>query len=160
MAILLAYQADVLKELDEGGGVTPEAVKELCMATDLALRATKHTARVVECSMAGLVAAECHLWLNLPEICDKEKVFLLDVLVSQKKKGRVYSVRLSTLWLTSSEQPSQIKQVCPLNFTTPLPLSHFVQEWKRLPGVSPWVLRTIQNTSVLPQPPLFQRGPP
>ncbi len=64
MAILQAYQADVLKKMDEGGGLTPEAVKDLCKATDLALRATKHTARAVGRSMAGSVAAECHLWLN------------------------------------------------------------------------------------------------
>ncbi len=43
MAILQAYQADVLKEMDEGTGLTPEAVKELRRVTDLALRATKHT---------------------------------------------------------------------------------------------------------------------
>ncbi len=41
MAILQAYQVDVLKEMDEGTGLTPEAVKELRRATDLALRATK-----------------------------------------------------------------------------------------------------------------------
>ncbi len=64
MAILQAYQADVLKEMDEGAGMTLEAVKELCRATDLALRATKHTARAVGRSMAGSVAAERHLWLN------------------------------------------------------------------------------------------------
>ncbi len=34
-------------------------------ATDLALRATKHTARAVGRLMAGSVAAERHLWLNL-----------------------------------------------------------------------------------------------
>ncbi len=28
MAILQAYQADVLKEMDEGASLTPEAVKE------------------------------------------------------------------------------------------------------------------------------------
>ncbi len=47
MAILQAYQAEVLKEMDEGDGVTPEAFKELRRATDLALRATKHTAQAV-----------------------------------------------------------------------------------------------------------------
>ncbi len=83
MAILQAYQADVLKEMDEGTGLTPEAVKELRRATDLALRATKHTARVVGRSMAGSVAAERHFWLNLTEICEKEKVFLLDAPISQ-----------------------------------------------------------------------------
>ncbi len=61
MAILQANQADVLKEMDEGTGLTPEAVKELRRATDLALRATKHTARAVGRSMVGSVAAERHL---------------------------------------------------------------------------------------------------
>ncbi len=82
MAILQAYQADVLKEMDEGTGLTPEAVKELRRATDLALRATKHTARVGP-SMAGSVAAERHLWLDFTEIREKEKVFLLDAPISQ-----------------------------------------------------------------------------
>ncbi len=78
-----AYQADVLKEMDEGTGLTPEAVKELRRATDLTLRATKHTARAVGRSMAASVAAECHLWLNLTEIPEKEKVFLIDAPISQ-----------------------------------------------------------------------------
>ncbi len=61
MTILQAYQADVLKEMDEGTGLTPEAVKELRRATDLALRATKYTAGAIhrrhmittDASMAG-----------------------------------------------------------------------------------------------------------
>ncbi len=83
MAILQAYQADVLKEMDEGTGLTPEAVKELRRATDLALKATKHTARAVGHSMAASVAAERHLWLNLTEIREREKVFLMDAPISQ-----------------------------------------------------------------------------
>ncbi len=75
MAILQAYQADVLKEMDEGTGLNPEAVKELRRATDLTLRATKHTARAVGHSMVASVAAERHLWLNLTEIREREKVF-------------------------------------------------------------------------------------
>lgn len=55
-----AYQAELLKELDEGEGLTPEAVKELRRATDLALRTTKHTARAVGRSMAGMVSALTH----------------------------------------------------------------------------------------------------
>ncbi len=82
MAILQAYQADVLKEMDEGTGLNPEAVKELRRATDLTLRATKHTAHAVGRSTAGSVAAERHLWLNLTEIREKEKVFLLDAPIS------------------------------------------------------------------------------
>ncbi len=85
MAILQAYQADVLKEMDEGTGLTPEAVIELRRATDLALRATKHTARSVGHPMAGSVAAEHHLWLNLTKISEKEEVFLLDAPISQSR---------------------------------------------------------------------------
>ncbi len=45
MAILHASHAEVLKDMDDGGGVTPEAVKEIRRAADLALRATKHTVK-------------------------------------------------------------------------------------------------------------------
>ncbi len=69
--------------MDEGIGLTPEAVKKLRRATDLALRATKHTVRAVGRSMAASVAAERHLWLNLTEIREKEKVFLMDAPISQ-----------------------------------------------------------------------------
>ncbi len=58
-------------------------MKELRRATDLALRATKHTARAVGRSMAASVAAERHLWLNLTEIREREKVFLMDAPISQ-----------------------------------------------------------------------------
>ncbi len=44
MGVLQAYQAEFLKELDGGEGLSPEAVKELRREPDLALRATKHTA--------------------------------------------------------------------------------------------------------------------
>ncbi len=69
--------------MDERTGLTPEAVKELRRVTDLALRATKHTAHAVGRSMAGSIAAERHLWLNLTEIREKEKVFLLDAPISK-----------------------------------------------------------------------------
>ncbi len=101
MAILQAYQADVLKEMDEGAGLTPEAVKKLRRATDLALRATKHTARAVGCSMADSVAAEHHLWLNLTEICEKEKVFLLDA----PSRNLVFLERRLAQWCRSSAPP-------------------------------------------------------
>ncbi len=38
--------------------------------------------RAVGCSMAGLITAERHLWLNLTEIREKEKAFVLDVPIS------------------------------------------------------------------------------
>ncbi len=41
MAVLQAYQADLLKELDEGEGFSAEDIWELCKTTDLSLHATK-----------------------------------------------------------------------------------------------------------------------
>lgn len=51
MAILQAYQADLLKDLDEGEGFGYDTIKG----------ATKETAH----AMSALVAMERHLWLNL-----------------------------------------------------------------------------------------------
>ncbi len=44
MAVLQAYQADLLKDLDKGQGLSPDEVAELCRTTDLAVRATKQAA--------------------------------------------------------------------------------------------------------------------
>ncbi len=78
MAVLQAYQADLLKEMDEGEDIKNDDIAELCRATDLSLRATKKTARAIGWSMAALVATERHLWLTLSNINDKDRVFLLD----------------------------------------------------------------------------------
>ncbi len=54
-------------------------------------------------------------------------------------------------------------QVCPPLHDTLIPLSHFLHEWERLPGVSLWVLRTIRNRlhfSVWKKSPQFRRGSP
>ncbi|XDV19450.1 hypothetical protein PO909_024920 [Leuciscus waleckii] len=82
MAVLQVYQADLLGDLDQGAGMSPEAVAELRRTTDLALRATKQTAAWIGRSMAAMVATERYLWLNLADIGDKEKAFLLDSPVS------------------------------------------------------------------------------
>ncbi len=47
-------------------------------------------------------------------------------------------------------------QVCLPLYDTLLPLSHFIHEWERLPGVSLWVLRTIRSGYTLQ----FGRNPP
>ncbi len=82
MSVLQAYQADLLKDLDQGQGLPPEAVTELRRTTDLALRATKQRAAVIGRSMAAMVATERYLWMNMADIGEKEKRFLLDVPVS------------------------------------------------------------------------------
>ncbi len=78
MAVLQAYQADLLKEMDEGDDIKNDDIAELRRATDVSLRATKETARAIGRSMAALVATERHLWLTLSQISDKDRVFLLD----------------------------------------------------------------------------------
>ncbi len=45
MAVLQAYQADLLIYLDEGEDIKNYDITELFRATDLSLRATKETAR-------------------------------------------------------------------------------------------------------------------
>ncbi len=82
MTVLQAYQADLLKELDEGEGVNAEDIKELRKTADLSLRATKETAQAIGWSMAALVTAERHLWLTLSDIKDRDSVFLLDAPLS------------------------------------------------------------------------------
>ncbi len=78
MSVLQAYQADLLKELDEREHVSSDDIAELRRTADLSLRATKEPARAVGRSMAAMVAAERHLWLTLSDMKDKDRVCLLD----------------------------------------------------------------------------------
>ncbi len=73
MAVLQAYQADLLKDLDNGQGLSPDEVAELRRATDLALRATKQATTAMGRSMAAMVVTERHLWVNLADLEKKEK---------------------------------------------------------------------------------------
>ncbi|KAI2645180.1 Lamina-associated polypeptide 2, isoform alpha [Labeo rohita] len=82
MAVLQAYQADLLKDLDKGQGLSPDEVAELRRTTDLALRATKQAATAMGRSMAAMAVTERHLWVNLADLGRREKGFLLDVPVS------------------------------------------------------------------------------
>ncbi|KAK2860295.1 hypothetical protein Q7C36_004461 [Tachysurus vachellii] len=78
MGVLQAYQADLLRDLDEGLSSGTADIEELRRTADLTLRATKHTARAVGRSMAALVATEGHLWLTLSDLPDKDRAVLLD----------------------------------------------------------------------------------
>lgn len=71
-------QTYLLKDLDEGKGIGPEVVRELCQVTDLALHATKQTACSTGCLMAGMVVVERHLLLSLLGIKERNKAFLID----------------------------------------------------------------------------------
>ncbi len=61
MSLLQAYQAELLTNLDEGEGISPNTVCKLRQARDLSLRAAKETAKSIGRSMAALVATERHL---------------------------------------------------------------------------------------------------
>ncbi len=62
MSVLQAYQADLLKEIDEREAMSSDNIMELRRIADLALRTTKETARAIGWSMAAMVAVERHLW--------------------------------------------------------------------------------------------------
>lgn len=105
--------------MDEGRGLTPEAVKELCRATDLALHATKHTARAFGHTMAGLVAVKRYLWLNLTEIREKEKDFLLDAPIFQ---SGLFGEAVSSVvdkFRTAKTQSAALKQFMPRRALVP-----------------------------------------
>ncbi|KAL0148328.1 hypothetical protein M9458_056390, partial [Cirrhinus mrigala] len=82
MAILQVYQPKVLKDLHEGAP-DPELLQELRSVTDYALRATKVTAQALGKAMSTMMVQERHLWLNLAEMRDVEKVRFLDAPISQ-----------------------------------------------------------------------------
>lgn len=74
MALLQVYQAKVLKDMQEGSA-DPGLMQELCV--------TKVTAQSLGQTMSTLVVQERHLWLNLAEIRDDDKVHFLDSSISQ-----------------------------------------------------------------------------
>ncbi len=75
------FQAKLLCSMDESNP-KPTAFNELRSATDLALRATKMTAQAIGRSIPSLVVLERHLWINLTEMKNADKVPFLDSLVS------------------------------------------------------------------------------
>ncbi len=85
MEVLNGYQADLLKDLDKGQGLSPDEVAELRHTTDLALRATKQASTAMGRSMAAMVVMERHLWVNLADMGKKEKGFLFNAPVSHSK---------------------------------------------------------------------------
>ncbi len=82
MALLQVHQAKASKQLHEGGA-DPGVLQELRTTTDLALRATKVTARALGQTMSTLVVQENHLWLTLADMRESDKHRFLDSLISQ-----------------------------------------------------------------------------
>ncbi len=82
MALLQVHQAKALRDLHEGGH-DPGVLSELRTATDLALRATKVTARSLGRAMSTMVVQERHLWLCLADMREADKARFLNAPVSQ-----------------------------------------------------------------------------
>ncbi len=82
MALLQVHQAKALKQLHEAGA-DPAGLQELRTATDLALWATKVTARALGQTMSTLVVQERHLWLTLADMRESDKHRFLDAPISQ-----------------------------------------------------------------------------
>ncbi len=82
MALLQVHQAKALKQLHEGGA-DPGVLQELRTVTDLALRATKITARALGQTISTIVVQECHLWLTLAHMRESDKHRFLDSPISQ-----------------------------------------------------------------------------
>ncbi len=77
MALLQVHQAKALRDLHEGGH-DPGVLSELRTATDLALRATKVTARSLGRAMSTMVVQERHLWLCLADMKEADKARFLN----------------------------------------------------------------------------------
>ncbi len=70
MSVLQAYQADLLKELDEGEQVSSNDIVKLRRTADLALRATKETARAIDrgwWQRKGIYGWLCPIWRRRTE---------------------------------------------------------------------------------------------
>ncbi|KAL0202567.1 hypothetical protein M9458_000585, partial [Cirrhinus mrigala] len=99
MAILQVHQAQALKQLHEGRP-DKRVMQELRTATDFALRATKVTVR--------------HLWLNLAQMADADKVRFLDAPISQ---DGLFGDTFSAV----QKQTEAIKHILPRRESTKLP---------------------------------------
>lgn len=82
MTILQVHQTKVLKELYKGSP-HPGLMQELCSETILTLQAMKVMARALCQAMSTMVVQESHLWLNLSEMKDVDKVRFSDAPISQ-----------------------------------------------------------------------------
>ncbi len=82
MALLQVYQAKAHKELQEGSSDTG-VMQELRTVTDLALWATKVISHSLGWAMSTLVVQERHLWLNLADMLEPDKVWFLNAPVCQ-----------------------------------------------------------------------------
>ncbi|CAM4683888.1 unnamed protein product [Leuciscus chuanchicus] len=112
MAILQVYQAKMLRDMHEGR-TDPGLFDELRAATDLALRATKVTARSLGLVMSTAVVQERHLWLNLADMREPERTRLLDAPISQAGLFGGAVEDFAQQFSTAQKQTEAIKHILP-----------------------------------------------
>ncbi len=143
MALLQVHQAKALKQLHEGDA-DPGVMQELRTATDLALRATKVTARALGQTMSTLVVQERHLWLTLADMREADKHRFLDSPISQ---AGLFAKRWRTL--PSSSPPHRSRR---RRFDTSCPGGPLLSPPHR--RLQPLRLLVAEGALLLPPPPL------
>ena len=112
MAILQVFQAQMLRDMHKGR-TDPGFCDELRAATDLALRATKVTARSLGLVMSTAVVQERHLWLNLADMREPERTRLLDAPISQAGLFGGAVEDFAQQFSTAQKQTEAIKHILP-----------------------------------------------
>ncbi len=111
MALLQVQQAKALRDLHEGGH-DPEVLSELRTATDLALRATKVTARSLGRAMSTMVVQERHLWLCLADM-EADKARFLNAPVSQTRLFGDAVENFAQQFSAAQKQTEAIRHILP-----------------------------------------------
>lgn len=90
-----------------------DMIQELRQSADLAFRATRETAKSIGRSMAALVAIKRHLWLNLTDIKDKDKSFVLDVPLNPSSLFGDAISSVTERFMAAKKQTTALQQFLP-----------------------------------------------
>ncbi|KAI2656006.1 Transposon Ty3-G Gag-Pol polyprotein [Labeo rohita] len=145
------HQAQALKQLHEG---RPDkgVMQELRTVTDFALRATKVTARSLGQVMATMVVQERHLWLNLAQMADADKVRFLDAPISQAGLFSDTVEDFTQQFSAVQKQTEAIKHILPQRESTKPPVAKSSSAHRR--GHPP-----VASTPAPPPPPKESTAP-
>lgn len=134
-------------------------------ATDLAPRAMKVTASSLGQVMSTFVVQECHLWLNLADIRESDRIQFLNSPATQAGFFGDTVENFDQQFSVTQKQSEAIKQILPrrsclshlslLISSTPVgtsvvpltPLDRFLGAWVELPRPSCWLIRMVMRFS-------------
>ncbi len=172
MALLQVHQAKALRDLHEGGH-DPGVLSELRTATDLALRATKVTARSLGRAMSTMVVQERHLWLCLADMKEADKARFLNAPVSQTGLFGDAVENFAQQFSAAQKQTEAIRHILPRRAAAastrpPAAVPRSTRRRGRPPAAAPRSPRSrrssLQPSSAVEpaagQPPRLSRPPP